>query len=67
MRNVGNITRNLMAYKLGQANCYLKKAKKIFEDIELYNSKIEGDLYGILQFCNEKILKMQQARAKEYE
>jgi hypothetical protein len=38
-------------YKISQARNYLQKARKILEDAELLNHKVEGDFFTIDDFC----------------
>lgn len=40
-----------IGYKLSQASIYLKKAKRILDEIELLNYKIECDFDSIDNFC----------------
>lgn len=41
-----------ISYKLSQANTYLRKAKRILNEIELLNYKIECDFDSIVSVIN---------------
>ena len=40
-----------VSYKLSRARSHVQKAKKLLSEIELLNSKVEGDFYAIDNFC----------------
>ena len=42
-------------YKISKAALHIRKAKAILEDIEVDNSKVQGDFAGILNYCNSLI------------
>jgi hypothetical protein len=57
-------------YQLSKAMAYIRKAKKILEDLHIDNDKIEGDFRSIYEYCWNFITKdklISKFNAEEYE
>ena len=53
-----------VSYKLARARAYLRKAKRLLDEVEMLNSKLMGDFYAIEHFCS--IQEMQLEGENEY-
>lgn len=52
------------AYMISMAAQYIRKARHIFEELELDNVKVQGDIRGLLQHCSELLSRIRRTNGK---
>lgn len=53
---------NHIANLLKEAVAHLRKVEDIFEDLEILNYKIQGDLYSLMEVCDANMIKIKNSK-----